>query len=62
MKVNEMILYIRIFMKWMKSENLYTRDNLYTFRIFTTVAEVISASLENIPNVITNTARKLMTN
>ena len=57
-----MILYIRIFMKWMKSENLYTRDSIYTFRIFTTVAEVISASLENIPNVITNTARKLMTN
>ena len=53
-----MILYIRIFMKWMKSENLYTRDNVYTFRIFTTVAEVISASLENIPNVVTSTARK----
>ena len=36
-------------MKWMKSENFYTRNNIYTFRIFTTVAEVISASLENIP-------------
>ena len=53
-----MILYIRIFMKWMKSENLYTRDNVYTSRIFTTVAEVISASLENIPKVVTSTARK----
>ena len=41
-----MILYIRIFMRWMKSENLYTRDSIYTCRIFTTVAEVISASLE----------------
>ena len=45
-------------MKWMKYENLYTRNNIYTFRIFTTVAEVISVSLENIPNVVTITARK----
>ena len=44
-------------MKWMKSENLYTRNNIYAFRIFTTVAEVISASLENIPNVVTITAQ-----
>ena len=49
-------------MKWMKSENLYTRNNIYTVRIFTTVAEVISASLEKHSKMSLLSRQKLITN